>query len=182
MKHGGFTALELLVTMAVAGILLSIAVPEMRSLIRHQQLKAAVGDLFGAVELTRSLAMARGSRVMLAPVDPKGADWSRGWVVFVDHDGDARPGPGDELINSRGALAGDIAVQFDFSSNKQPEYLAFNSAGRGCTDSSSQAARWGTISLFQDQRTRRIKINMLGRVRVCDPARDGADCDGAAPP
>jgi type IV fimbrial biogenesis protein FimT len=37
------------------------------------------------------------------------------------------------------------------------------------------------VSLFHGGHIRRIKINMLGRARVCDPARD-AGCDGAAPP
>jgi len=37
------------------------------------------------------------------------------------------------------------------------------------------------VSLFHGGRIRRIKINMLGRARVCNPARD-AGCDGAAAP
>jgi type IV fimbrial biogenesis protein FimT len=41
--------------------------------------------------------------------------------------------------------------------------------------------RWGTVSLFHGGHIRRIKINMLGRARVCDPARD-TGCDGAAAP
>jgi type IV fimbrial biogenesis protein FimT len=53
--------------------------------------------------------------------------------------------------------------------------------GRSCSDTSSMAARFGTLSLFQGRHTRRIKINMLGRARICDPARDGASCDGAGP-
>lgn len=174
----GFSASELLVVVAVSAILLSIAVPEMRTLIRRQQLKSAVGDLFGAVELTRSLAMARGGRVMLAPRDGAGADWTRGWAIFADRDGDGRPGKGDEIIALQGALPPGIAISTAFSSKHNPDYLAYNSAGRGCSGSSSQAARWGTISLSQDGRVRRIRINMLGRARICDPAVDGAACAG----
>ena len=53
--------------------------------------------------------------------------------------------------------------------------------GRSCSDTSSLAARWGTLSITSGQQARRIKINMLGRARICDPARDGASCGGADP-
>jgi len=35
------------------------------------------------------------------------------------------------------------------------------------------------LSLEQGEETRNIKINMLGRVRVCDPAKDRSNCSGA---
>jgi type IV fimbrial biogenesis protein FimT len=175
----GFSLAELLTAIAIGAVMLAIAVPDMRQLIRRQQLNAAVNDLFGAVHLTRSQAIARGARVELVPADAAGDDWSRGWVVFVDLDGDRRPGGGDEVIMKHGALPDGIAIDAAFSSHNGPQYFAYNGAGRGCTDTSSLAARWGTLSLFQGQQIRRIKINMLGRARVCDPARDGASCSGA---
>jgi type IV fimbrial biogenesis protein FimT len=57
--------------------------------------------------------------------------------------------------------------------------FAYNAAGRACSAGNSLAARWGTLSLTQGEDVRNIKINMLGRVRVCDPAQDRANCDGA---
>jgi type IV fimbrial biogenesis protein FimT len=175
-RVAGFTLVELLAALGVAGVLMAIALPDLRAMVRRQQLKAATGDLFGAVELTRSLAIARAAPVLLAPREPNGVDWAQGWVVFVDNDADTRPGEGDELLAIHPALPSGLAVTSAFSSDKRPDYLAFNGAGRGCTGSSSAAARWGTLSLFQDGQERRIRINMLGRARVCDPARDGASC------
>jgi type IV fimbrial biogenesis protein FimT len=175
----GFTVVELMAVLAIVAVLSSMALADLRDLVRHQQLKAATGDLFGAIELARSHAVARASRVYLAPADAAGGDWEKGWVVYVDRDGDARPGANDEFIAVRGPLPNGIAIRTTFSTSRVPDYLAFNGAGRGCTDASSQAARWGTLSLFLGERTRRIKINMLGRARVCDPARDGASCPGA---
>lgn len=181
-RAAGFSLAELMTVLAIAALLLSIAAANMGDLIRHQQLKVALGDLFAAIDLTRSQAIARGSRVFLAPSEAAGANWSRGWVVFADRDGDRRPGPDDELILSHGPVADGITISTAFSSPRKPDYLAYNGAGRSCTDSSSVAARWGTLSLFQGERTRRIKINMLGRARACDPARDGASCAGADEP
>jgi type IV fimbrial biogenesis protein FimT len=102
-------------------------------------------------------------------------------VVDQGDGGDGgRPGA-DELIAEHGPLAPGIAVDFAFTNVAPPYYIAYNGAGRSCADGNSAAARWGTVSLFHGGHIRRIKINMLGRARVCDPARD-AGCDGAAAP
>ncbi|MDQ1924522.1 GspH/FimT family pseudopilin [Massilia pseudoviolaceinigra] len=173
-----FSLVELMTVLFIATIVLAVVIPDMRALIRHYQLNAAVNDLAGAIAMTRTQAMARGQRVMLAPADVGGADWSLGWVAFVDRDGDRRPGAADELISMHGPVGKGIVVSAVFTSQNLPDYLAYNSAGRSCSANSSAAARWGTLSLFQGGQTRRIKINMLGRARVCDPARDGANCAG----
>lgn len=174
----GFSLVELMVVLAIAAILTTGALPGMSALIRSLQLKAAAHDLLGAIALARSQAVARGSRMILAPADPGGIDWSRGWVVFADRDGDRRPGAGDDIIFVHAALPDGIAIGSTFPNKRGADYIAYNGAGRSCTDTSSLAARWGTLSLFQGKQTRRIKINMLGRARMCDPARDGAGCEG----
>ena len=178
MRRAGYSLLELMVVLAIAAVLMGLASPEMRDLIRRQRLNSAVADLYGAIDLARSQAIARGSRVQLVPLEPAGINWSRGWVVFVDADGDRRPGPGEEVIASHGAIDEGIVVSFNFTSNKQPYYIAYNAAGRSCSDASSGAARWGTLSLHQDGEIRRIRINMLGRARVCNPAREPGTCAG----
>jgi type IV fimbrial biogenesis protein FimT len=175
----GFNLVELLAVLAIAAIVLATGLPDMRAMLRQHQLGAVVNDLHGAIELTRAQAMARGSRVMLAAAGPGADDWTRGWVVFVDADGDLAPGAGDDIIARQGPVARGVTIQSAFTSGQAPLYIAYNSAGRSCSATSSVAARWGTLSVFQGDRTRRIKINMLGRARVCDPDQDGADCTGA---
>jgi len=178
----GFTLVEMTVVLALAAVLLALAAPALGALIRNQQLKSASGDLFAALGLARSQALARGQTVKVQPRDPSGTDWRRGWRVFVDRDGDGQAGPGDDFIAEHGPLPEGVAVAFAFTSPAPPYYIAYNGAGRSCSDGNSAAARYGTLSLFHGGAIRRIKINMLGRARTCDPARD-ASCDGAqAPP
>lgn len=178
-RAGGFSLPELCIVLAVSAIVLAIAVPDLRDLVRAQQLKAATGDLFAAIDFARAQALARGRQVKVVPRDPLGADWRLGWQVLGDRDrdGDSEPGT-DELIAEHGPLAPGIAVDFAFTNVARPYYIAYNGAGRSCAAGNSAAARWGTVSLFHGGHIRRIKINMLGRARVCDPARD-AGCDGA---
>ncbi len=175
-----FSLVELMAVLAIASILLSVGVPNLRTLMVNQQIRSATDELFGAIDLTRSSAIARGRRVQLVPADEAGVDWRRGWIVFVDRDGNGRPSAGDEIIRVHGPLPQGITLDTAFSGNHQPYYIAYNGAGRSCSLSSSQAAHYGTLSLFHGERIRRIKISMLGRARVCDPAREPSTCTGAA--
>ena len=176
----GFSLPELMTVLAIAAVLAALALPNMGAVLRAQRLKIAVNDLFGSIGMTRAQALARNTRVQMTPRDPLGADWAQGWTVFVDRDDDGRPGAGDDILAEHGALADSIAIRFAFTSAAAPFYIAYNGAGRS-TSNHSDAARFGTVSLFQEGAIRRIKINMLGRARICDPARDDT-CEGAAAP
>jgi type IV fimbrial biogenesis protein FimT len=177
----GFTLTELLVVLAIGAILLAVALPDLGAMLRAQQLRAATGDLFEAIGLARAQAIARNERIKLAPRDAAGADWSQGWTVFADRDGDGAPGPGDDIIAVHGPLPPGLTFDFGFTGPAPPFYIAYNGAGRSCSDTSSAAARPGTLSLFHGGAIRRIKINMLGRARICNPAHDD-NCDGAEAP
>ena len=176
----GFSLPELLTVLAVSAILLAIAVPDLGALLRIHQLRTATDDLFGAIGLARAQAIARNERILLLPRDPGGTDWTQGWTVFADRDGDWLPGAGDDILSVHEALPAGLTAAFAFTSPAAPYYIAYNGAGRSC-GASSGAARWGTLSLFHGGAIRRIKINMLGRARACNPERD-ASCDGAAAP
>ena len=178
-RQAGLSMAELLTVIAIAALMLAIALPDMRQMIRAQQLKAALNDLFGAIDLTRTQAIARGRRVHLVAAGGDAPDWRSGWVVFVDDNGDRRPDGAEEVILRHGPLADGIAVDAIFSSQQGAPYLAYNSMGRSCSDASSLTARWGTLSLVQGKQTRRIIINMLGRARTCDPARPRSNCGDA---
>jgi type IV fimbrial biogenesis protein FimT len=179
LRGKGVSLVELLVVLALAAILAGVAMPAFHDVLRRQRLRTATNDLLAAIDLTRSQAIARGGKVLMAPLEPGGADWQPGWTVFVDQNGNRRPDAGELLIYRHGPIADGIIVSSKFSSGAAPTYLAYNAAGRACSAGNSLAARWGTLSLAQGEDVRNIKINMLGRVRVCDPAQDRANCDGA---
>jgi type IV fimbrial biogenesis protein FimT len=178
----GFTLIELMTVLAVAVVVLTVGAPNLAALVRAQQIRSATNDLFDALALARAQAMARNERVQVVPRGADGTDWASGWTVFVDRDGDGSPGPGDDIVAMHGPLARGVATAFNFTSPAPPYYIAYNGAGRSCSRTNSAASRLGTLSVFDGPLVRRIKINMLGRARICDPARDNT-CDGpAAPP
>ena len=177
----GATLAELAVVLAIAAVAFAVAAPDLHALLAAQQIRAAAGELHDAILHTRAQAIARNERVKLAPRDPAGADWTRGWTVFIDRDGDRQPGAPDEILAVHGPLPEGLRIDFSFTQPAPPHYIAYNGAGRSCSDSNSGASRLGTLSLFHGGHVRRIKINMLGRVRQCNPARDDG-CDGAPAP
>jgi type IV fimbrial biogenesis protein FimT len=180
MKRNGFTLVELMIALSIMGVLLSVALPGMAAMVERQRLRMAVFDLLGAVELARSQALARGTQVLLAPREAAGLDWASGWVVFVDRDGDRRPGLGDDIVSVHGPVARGIHIAAVFSSQQHPDYIAYNGSGRSANAGGGMAARWGTLTLVQGADSRRIRINMLGRARACDPGKDGSSCEGGS--
>ena len=96
----GFTLIELIVVVAIAGILLGIAAPSFSRMIANQRAKAVGTELFLSLTKARSEAIARNVNVTLSP---KSADWTNGWQI-VD--------PADTLkaLEDRGAAAAATAT------------------------------------------------------------------------
>jgi len=98
-RQAGFSLAELLLVMAISAILLAAGVPLLQGLLRSQQITATANDFFASVNLARSEAIPRGARVDLVPADDAG-DWAKGWVVFIDGNGNQRPDAGEKVVFS----------------------------------------------------------------------------------
>jgi len=179
-QGAGLTLIELLIVLTLAMILLAAAAPAFQHALQRMRLQTATNDLLAAIDLTRTQAIARGGKVLMAPLEPAGTDWQSGWAVFIDRNSNRRPDADEPLLYRHDPLRADIRITSKFTSGNAPTYVAYNAAGRTCSAASSLTARWGTLSLKQGDNARNIIINMLGRVRVCDPAAEGIACAGTA--
>lgn len=170
----GFTLIELLTVLTIAGILLGMGVPSFRSLMQSQKLTTTVNEFFVSISLTRSEAIKRGRRVDLAPKEA-GGDWARGWVVFVDENDNQRPDDGELVIFAHDAVPAGLTVSTSLTDSKV-QYLAYNGYGRTRTNASGMQTQFGTFAFRLDKQARKIKLNFLGRPRICNPEIEPGTC------
>lgn len=163
-----------MIVLVIASVLLTIGVPSFSTLIRHQKITTTVNDFFAAVNLTRSEAIQRGVRVDLVPAGD-GTDWTKGWIVLIDHNRNQRADAGEQIIFSHGPVPKGIVIKSAFTDSKV-QYLAYNGTGRTRTNANSQTPQLGSWSFTLDDQVRRIIINFLGRPRACNPGVDTATC------
>jgi len=92
-----------MITVSVACILLLAATPSFKKFSQRQSMKAAIGHLHNDLLMGRSEAVARALPGIACPGDPASGctgvpDWSSGWIVFADRNGDQQFQAAEPLI------------------------------------------------------------------------------------
>lgn len=102
----GFTLLELLVGVAILGIVLALAIPGYRQVTASNQLYSAANELLMSFKLARSEATRRSGRVTWCRGDNTGCDNNSldGWIIFQDLDRDSNLDAGEDVLQVYGAL------------------------------------------------------------------------------
>ena len=137
-KRNGFTLIELIVTMAIAAIVLSIAVPSYQASVQNNRKTTSINALATALQLARSTAITRRVTVTIcksndtanaSPTCRNGGgsgDWSQGWMVFTNPDNDTVLDPGETLLRVQGALDGNASF---IGNNNVVNQISFQSSG-----------------------------------------------------
>lgn len=106
----GFTLIELMLVMVVLVVLITLAAPSMGDLVRDQRVKTAAGDVYAALIFARSEALKRNQFVAVCSKNADGSgcqnstDWARGWIVYLDTDGNGYPGAVSDILKSQDSL------------------------------------------------------------------------------
>jgi len=108
----GFTLLELMIVVTLLAIVSSIGVPMLRDVILNNRQVATVNELVTAMQMARSEAITRNigwpAAVSICGSNTRtncAGDWSDGWIVFVDNNGNGGFDAGDEVIRAFEAAA-----------------------------------------------------------------------------
>ena len=195
-KYSGFTLIELMVALAVAGIIITVGLPSMSVFFKGNRMVVNANDLLAGLHLARSEAIKRNARVSICkstnadaspPKCAAGAEsWDEGWFVFVEGRdvgnifGEYTAADGDVLRVNTGAegakvtiTAGDAGVDkyVSFTSRGAPKLRNGSSQSgvyRVCDDRGLKNAAGGVVA-------RGVLLNASGRVRVTkDATRIGA--------
>lgn len=122
-KQTGFTLIELIVAIAIFGIMASIAIPNYSSFIMENRKSSLYNTLVGTISLAR-LEAVKTSRVVtmcissnLSTCDDTTDDWNTGWIVFTDLNGDGlvttTSTPADTILKVERAAVPGLNIKSD---------------------------------------------------------------------
>jgi type IV fimbrial biogenesis protein FimT len=144
MRARGFTTTELMIVLAILGILTAMAAPSMATLMRTQRLRTASFDLMAGLQLARSEAIKRNSAVTITPV---GGNWAGGWVST-----DAN----NNVVQRQDPVASCSACTFT-----GPDTVVYTASGRLSAGSAPQFAI--TSTELDASKHRCINLDLSGR-------------------
>lgn len=89
----GYTVIELMMVLAVLGVLTALAMPSFIAVFNTNRLAAQSNDVAAMLQSARMEAVRTGRRVIICPTSngtacTTGARW-QGWIAFVDRDADS---------------------------------------------------------------------------------------------
>lgn len=156
-RESGFTLVELLFTLALVAVALSIAAPSFSELLHNQRTTIAAQELRNALDFARESAAHSGQPISIAATN---SDWAMGWEVFVDPTNRGVRDPQQPPLVAHGAL-NDVSIRTDSTSRR---YIHFTPRGNAIQPNGAFHA--ATLTLCGEGRTSyRVVFNKIGRIR-----------------
>lgn len=167
----GITLLELMVVLAVAGILVTVGVPAMADFVAENRVAAKTNLMMSHIQYARHSAVTRRANVVACPSKDRLAcsgdnRWDRGWIIFIDRDNDRQPDSPEHILRV-----------------VEPEdRLLLHSAGRNRVRFQPMGGAFGTnltirvCDIRGQAEARAIVVSNPGRVRVRRSV-DQAECE-----
>ncbi|OQK18659.1 hypothetical protein AU255_02675 [Methyloprofundus sedimenti] len=159
LKQTGFTLTELMVVIAIVGILAAVAVPSFNDSIERSRLVSASEAVIADLRWARSEAIKRNRKTRVTYTT--GASWS--YTIIVDSNnndtyGDTVGGIADETIKS---VTGSNFPSTSISS------VAFSSVAYTTFDPVRGTASAGNVILTSSAYSIKATVSTLGRTKLC---------------
>lgn len=168
VNERGFTLIELMVTLAIAAIVITQGIPAFTNTVQNSRISTNTNDLVADINIARSEAISRNVAVILcrsddprlagAGCDGAGA-WTSGWMVFADDDGSGT----FEAANDTLIRIGQPASAPVFINSNGVNSIQYNSNGMTASAADSVFAVCDTRGTDFG---REIRVNTTGRPRL----------------
>lgn len=174
LKQLGFTMIEILIVIALFGVLASFAVPSFQKMINNTKIRTATDSILSGLQLARAEAVKRNVNVQF---EFRGAGNPTEWTVCLSPaGGGACPAvDGATTVQSRRASEGSSS---DVTANPdQPGPYVFNGYGLMSSPGALAIAIDNPVMPAADSRDLMVVIGAGGAVNSCDPALDTTGTD-----
>lgn len=166
----GFTLVELVVAMAVAAILVTIAVPNLRVFVQNSRIGTQTNDLISDISLARSEAIKSGATATVCSSTAGlacdgGGNWTNGRLVWTDTNGNGVLDAG-EMRRFREQAAGANTLNVDVAA---ADPLTFSNRGAPTGVLAGLTITFRVCDVRGATYGRTIVVNPLGQTRASGP-------------
>lgn len=171
----GVTLLEMMITLAILAIVLTVVAPNMQTFLIKNRITAEINGVSGIIQYARHLAIDEQTNVVVCPsadFDGCGTNWNNPKIVFIDANADGNRSSGEDLLVTT-SKASDSTKITGPNTN-----IHFNGSGAASQSFSIQICP----SNGDETYARALSVSLQGRVKVSSDADDDGtheDMDGA---
>lgn len=166
---GGYTLVELMAVLAIASTLLVVAVPTFQNQVRNARMTAASTDLLSNFMFARAESIGRNNFVTVCKrnIDADACvvgdewGWEKGWITFVDENGDGSVDSGDEVIQIHDELHNEITA---YGTGGITERITYRSNGMTSLNSTQAIVVCDKRGFGENARA--IVVSILGKASV----------------
>jgi type IV fimbrial biogenesis protein FimT len=177
----GFTLIELMIGIALAAIVLTMAVPSFSTAIKNNKVVTTTNELITDINFARGEAVKRGKPVVLCrSASPANAtptcsgsanNWGTGWLVFVDTDADSSYDSASDILVRVGNPVDKILTLKTNATADQN--LVYNPDGT--TNEGGNTAIFAVCDDRGKDEGRQVQVNATGRPRLVAPVANSCD-------
>ena len=162
-NNKGFTLIELMVVIAITGILATIAIPQFSTMITNTRLRGAAREIHSVLQQAR-LRAAKEQSYVVVDFDPDGdGNLAGNYISFVDDNGDFTLDAGETIVSDKTLPTG-ILLQSAAFGTGPVTYTCFNKNGFPSDTAMNDYS--GSVDLANSNYTRTIGLTAAGSPNI----------------